>query len=224
MEIPASAVVSRQTYDVATLAGPLTTQVSALQAAGAQVVVTATVPAATALTLLPAAEIGFKPQWVVDAVGADPPTVGPLLSSFTNAGGGSASPASAAPGLLNGIITNAYLPAENDASNPWIQVDKKLLQKYAPSIWAKYGLDGNTEYGLSLAYTFVQALQAAGKNLTRSGLVTAIAKSGKSFVTPGLVLAGLRLDRPLRLPGRLGGADLVVGAADRGAERFVSGL
>lgn len=187
MEIPSSSVVSRQTYDVATLAGPLTTQVSALQAAGAQVVVTATVPAATALTLLPAAEIGYKPQWVVDAVGADPPTVGPLLSSFTSQGGGSASQASAAPGLLDGIITNAYLPAESDASNPWIQVDKKLLQKYAPTIWSKYGLDGNTEYGIALAYTFVQALQAAGKNLTRSGLVAAIAKSGKSFVTPGLV-------------------------------------
>ncbi|MGH9075769.1 MAG: ABC transporter substrate-binding protein, partial [Acidimicrobiales bacterium] len=186
-EIPASSVVSRQTYDVATLAGPLTTQVSALQAAGAQVVVTATVPAATALTLLPAAEIGYKPQWVVDAVGADPPTVGPLLSSFTSKGGGSSSQASAAVGLLSGIITNAYLPAENDASNGWIQVDKKLLQKYTPSIWNKYGLDGNTEYGLALAYTFVQALQAAGKNLTRSDLVSAIAKSGKSFVTPGLV-------------------------------------
>ncbi len=187
MEIPASQVVSRQTYDVATLAGPLTTQMSALQAAGAQVVVLATVPAATALALLPAAEIGYKPQFVIDAVGADPPTVGPLLSAFTSKGGGNASQASAAVGLLDGAITNAYLPAENDASNPWIAVDKKLLQKYAPSVWSKYGLDGNTEYGLALAYTFVQALQAAGKNLTRQGLINAIAKSGKRFVTPGLV-------------------------------------
>ncbi len=190
MEIPQKSVVSRQTYNVATLAGPMTSQMSALQSAGAQVVVLATVPAATALALLPAYTLGFKPQFVLDAVGADPATVGPLLSSFTSAGGGSTSQASAAVGLLDGIITNAYLPAENDLSNPWIQVDRKLLQNYAPSVWKKYGLDGNTEYGLGLAYTFVQALQKAGKNLTRQGLVNAIAKYGKSFVTPGLVPLG----------------------------------
>jgi hypothetical protein len=38
-----------------------------------------------------------------------------------------------------------------------------------------------------LAYTVVQALQAAGKNLTRAGLLAAVAKSGKTFVTPGFV-------------------------------------
>ncbi len=187
MEIPKSSVVSRQTYDVATLAGPLTSQMSALQAAGAQVVAMATVPAATALALLPAYEIGYHPQFVLDAVGADPPTVGPLLSSFTSKGGGSASQASAAVGLLDGIITNAYLPAENDTSNAWIQVDRKLLQNYAPTVWQKYGLDGNTEYGLALAFTFVQALEKAGKNLTRQSLLNAISKDGKSFDTPGLV-------------------------------------
>ena len=34
--------------------------------------------------------------------------------------------------------------------------------------------DGNVEYGMANAYTLVQALQAAGKNLTRQGLVDAI--------------------------------------------------
>jgi ABC-type branched-subunit amino acid transport system substrate-binding protein len=179
MEIKASSIVSKQTYDVATLAGPLTSQVSALQAAGAQVVVVATVPAATALTLLPAAEVNFKPQWVFDAVGVDPPTVGPLLANFSQGKAGAS--------LLDGIISNAYLPAENASTNPWIQVMTKLLQKYQPSLWKAHGLDGNTEYGVALAYTFVQALQAAGKNLTRQGLINAIAKSGKKLVTPGLV-------------------------------------
>jgi len=35
--------------------------------------------------------------------------------------------------------------------------------------------------------TFVQALQAAGKNLTRAALISAIEGSGKKFVTPGFV-------------------------------------
>jgi ABC-type branched-subunit amino acid transport system substrate-binding protein len=187
MQIPKSSVVSRQSYDVATLAGPLSNQMSALKAAGAQVVVLATIPAATALAMLPAAVATYFPQYVIDAVGADPPTVGPLLESFAQKGGASAAQVSAAAGLLNGVITNTYLPLGNQTSNPWIQVTQKLLQQYAPSLWAKSGLDGNTEYGVALGYTFVQALQKAGKNLTRQSLMNAINNRGRFFVTPGLV-------------------------------------
>lgn len=88
---------------------------------------------------------------------------------------------------MNGVITDAYFAPENQVSNPWVQVEKKLLQDYAPTLYAKSGLDGNTQYGVALAYTFVQALQATGKDLTRAGLLSAIATSGKHFVTPGFV-------------------------------------
>jgi len=187
MEIPSSSVVSEQTYDAATLSGPLSNQMAALKSAGAQVVVMATVPAATALAMLPAAAIGYQPQYVISGVGSDAPTVGPLLASYTSAGGGSAAEAQAAKGLLAGVISDTYLPLENDPTNPWIQVTGKLLQDYAPSLWAAHGLDGNTLYGVALGYTFVQALQAAGQNLTRQGLLNAIASKGSSFVTAGLV-------------------------------------
>jgi ABC-type branched-subunit amino acid transport system substrate-binding protein len=187
MEIPSSSVVSRQTYDAATLSGPLSNQMAALKAAGAQVVVLATIPAATALALLPAYVIGYTPQYVVDSVGADSPTVGPLLSSFTQKGGGTAAQAAASGLLLNGVITTAYFAPESDASNAWVQFEKKILQQYAPSLYAKSGLDGNTGYGVALAYTFVQALQKAGKNLTRQSLLNAIDQHGKNFVTPGFV-------------------------------------
>src|SRR6202166_1610192 len=186
-EIPSTSVVSRQTYDAATLAGPLSNQIAALKAAGAQVVVMATIPAATALAMLPGAAIGYLPQYVLSNVGADAPTVGPLLSAFTQKGGGSAAQAQAATGLVNGVITDSYFAPESEVSNPWVQVEKKLLTDYAPGLYAKSGLDGNTQYGVALAYTFVQALQAAGKNLTRAGLLAAIANSGRAFVTPGFV-------------------------------------
>jgi ABC-type branched-subunit amino acid transport system substrate-binding protein len=187
MELPGSSVVSRQTYDAATLAGPLSNQIAALKNAGAQVVVLATIPAATALAMLPAAVIGYSPQYVADYVGADAPTVGPLLSSFAQKGGGTPAQVAAAGGLLNNVITTAFAPGESDTSNAWIQWEKGILQKYAPSVYAKYGLDGNTLYGVALAYTFVQALQKAGKNLTRDSLMTAINNQGKHFVTPGFV-------------------------------------
>lgn len=174
-ELPASMVVSRQTYDAATLSGPLSNQVAALKAAGAQVVALATIPAATALTLLPAAAIGYKPQWVVSSVGGDPPTVTPLLSSFSKgAAGGS---------LLEGMISNAYTPPEADTSNAWVQFVQKVISKYDPGA----PLDGNTEYGVALGLTFVQALQKAGQNLTRGSLLNAIETQSSQFATPGLV-------------------------------------
>jgi ABC-type branched-subunit amino acid transport system substrate-binding protein len=179
MEIPSSSVVSRQTYDASTLSGPLSNQMAALKAAGAEVVAMATIPAATALAMLPAAATSYFPQYVIDSVGADSPTVGPLLASFAKS--------SSAAQLLTGAITDSYLPPENDSSNPWIQFITKVLQDYAPSTWSKYGLDGNTEYGVALGYTFLQALKAAGTNLTRQSLLQAIASKGSTFVTPGLV-------------------------------------
>ena len=174
-ELTATSVISRQNYDAATLAGPMSDQIAALKAAGAQVVAMATVPAATALALLPAASIGYKPQWVVSNVGSDPPTVSSLLASFSKNAAGSA--------LLNGMISDAYAPPEAETSNAWIQAIQKVLTKYDPGA----PLDGNTEYGVALGYTFIQALQKTGKDLTRAGIVKTIESSGSTFVTPGLV-------------------------------------
>ncbi len=176
-EIPGSSVVGRQTYTATpqALAAGLGSQISALKQAGAQVVVLYTIPAATALALLAAAQIGYSPQWVVSSVGSDPPTLTGLLASFSQGKAGAA--------LLDGLITNAYLPLLTDTANPWVAGFKKILAQYDPGApW-----DGNTEYGLALGYTFVQALQAAGKNLTRSGLVKALEEHGSSFQGPGLV-------------------------------------
>jgi branched-chain amino acid transport system substrate-binding protein len=177
MEIPASDVVSRQTYTATpqALAAGLGSQISAIKAAGAKVVVLYTIPAATTLALLAAATIGYQPQWVVSSVGSDPPTLTGLLSSFSKGAAGAS--------LLDGMITNAYLPPLTDSSNPWVIGFKKILAQYDPGApW-----DVNTEYGLSLAYDFVQALKAAGKDLTRSALVQAIEQKGSSFTSPGLV-------------------------------------
>lgn len=174
-ELPATAVVSRQNYDAATLAGPMSNQIAALKSAGAQVVALATVPAATALALLPAASIGYAPQWVTSNVGSDPPTVAALLNSFSKGAAGAS--------LLNGMISDAYAPPEADTSNAWIQAIQKVLTKYDPGA----PLDGNTEYGVALGYTFIQALEKAGPNLTRAGIVSAIESNGSKFVTAGLV-------------------------------------
>jgi ABC-type branched-subunit amino acid transport system substrate-binding protein len=176
-EIPKGSVVGEQNYQGTSqgLAAGLGTQMSALKADGAKVVVLYSIPAATALALLAAAGLGYHPQWVVSSVGADPPTLAGLLGSFSKGAAGAS--------LLNGMISNAYLPPETDASNAWIKLSKSILSKYDKG----YHWDGNSEYGIALGITTVEALEAAGKNLTRAGLLKAIESDGRSFATPGLV-------------------------------------
>jgi branched-chain amino acid transport system substrate-binding protein len=141
-------------------------QMGALKQAGCQVVMLATVPGFTALSLGTAAKIGFKPQFVVSQVGADLTTLSKQLGA-------------AAP-LTEGLISSNYLPLSTDDANPWIQLYKKV--QAAHNSGAVF--DNNTVYGMSVGYLFVQSLQAAGKDLTREGLISAIEKNG--FQGPGL--------------------------------------
>jgi branched-chain amino acid transport system substrate-binding protein len=159
-EIPKSQVVAKESYNPANVnIGP---QVAALKAAGAQVVVSFTVPAFTALLQLTSLKLQFKPQLVVSDVGSDPTTLGGLLAAF-----GKNKKLSA---LTQGIITDGYLPSLGDASNSWIALFKKVHDQYIP----KLPFDGNVAYGLATGYTFVQAMFKAGRNPTRQDLINAI--------------------------------------------------
>jgi ABC-type branched-subunit amino acid transport system substrate-binding protein len=162
-EIPKSQVVASESYNPAvTNVAP---QVTALKAAGAQVVVSFSVPAFTALLQLTSLKLSFSPQLVVSDVGSDPITLAGLLAAFaknTKAGFGNS--------LTQGIITDSYLPSLGAASNSWIQLFDKIHSQYLP----KLPLDGNVAFGLAAAYTFVQAMLKAGRNPTRQDLVSAI--------------------------------------------------
>jgi ABC-type branched-subunit amino acid transport system substrate-binding protein len=173
-ELPASSIVSKQSYQPGTTT--LATQVTAIKASQATVMVSFTVPIYTAIAQLTSFKLGYKPQLVVSNVGIDPTTVGALLKSVSK---GKAS----GTGLIEGAITDGYLPSVNDLSNPWIKLFKKIHDQYDKSA----PFDGNVEYGMANAYTLVQALKAAGKNLTRQDLVQAIQSSGAKWTGPGLV-------------------------------------
>jgi ABC-type branched-subunit amino acid transport system substrate-binding protein len=172
-EVPASDIVAKEPYQSGVTS--LATQVTAIKSSGAQVQVDFTVPIYTAIARLTAFTLGYSPKLVVSNVGIDPITVGGLLSSISK---GKASDA-----LINGVITDAYLPSFSDASSPWVVLFKKILAQYDP----KAPWDGNTEYGIANAYTLVQALEEAGKNLTRQGLVNVVDNDGHSWTGPGLV-------------------------------------
>jgi branched-chain amino acid transport system substrate-binding protein len=173
-ELPASAIVAKEPYQSGTTT--LASQVTAIKAAKATVMVDFTVPIYTAIAQLTSFTLGFKPQLVVSNVGIDPITVGGLLKSVSK---GKVS----GTALIEGAITDGYLPSNTDASNPWIKLFQKIHDQYD----AKVPFDGNVEYGMANAYTLVQALKAAGKNLTRQDLVNAIDKQGGKWTGPGLV-------------------------------------
>jgi ABC-type branched-subunit amino acid transport system substrate-binding protein len=173
-EVPASNIVAKEAYQSGTTT--LASQVTAIQSAKAKVMVDFTVPIYTAIAQLTAFKLGFKPQLVVSSVGIDPITVAGLLKTVSK---GKAS----GDALINGTITDGYLPSSADTSNPWIQLFMKIHSQYDASA----PFDGNVEYGMANAYTLVQALKAAGKNLTRADLVKAVESSGGSWTGPGLV-------------------------------------
>jgi branched-chain amino acid transport system substrate-binding protein len=173
-EVPAADIVSKQPYQPTTTT--LAPQITALKSSGAKVLVSFTVPIFTAVSELTQFTLGYKPQLVVANVGIDPTTVGALLKTISK---GKAS----GTALIEGAITDGYLPSNTDTSNPWIQLFMKVHAQYDPSA----PFDGNVVYGMANAYALVQALVAAGKNLTRQGLVNAINKFGSSWMGPGLV-------------------------------------
>ncbi|MFF5180217.1 ABC transporter substrate-binding protein [Micromonospora sp. NPDC000316] len=160
----ANAVAVKQTY--VTSNTNVAPQIGAFKAAGCQVVVLATVPGFTALSIGTAARLGFKPQWLVSNVGGDHPTLAKQLGE-------------AAP-LLEGMVGANYLPMQNDTANPWIQLFTKINKEHngdAP-------FDGNAVYGMSVGYLFVQVLLAAGKDVTREKVLDAVQKGG--FQGPGI--------------------------------------
>jgi branched-chain amino acid transport system substrate-binding protein len=164
--IPGSQVVAREAYNVAATnpaqeAGGL---VAKLKASGAQVVVSFSVPAFTALLRLSELTLGYSPTLVVSDVGSDPITLEGLLNSFAKKTG------SFGATLIQGIITDGYLPSLGDTSNSWITLFKSVHDTYD----SKAPFDGNVLYGMSVGYAFVQAMLKAGRNPTRQDLVNAL--------------------------------------------------
>jgi branched-chain amino acid transport system substrate-binding protein len=171
MYVPKADVVTRQTYEPGnTDIGP---QMAKIKASGAEVIAMFTIPAYTALVTLAGVKLDYHPQMVVSNVGSDPTTLTGLLKSFSKGKAGAS--------LIEGIVSDTYLPPLSDEGNTWIALFKRIHDKYIP----KLPFDGNVAYGLAMAYTFADALGRAGANPTRQSLVDTLEKGG--LKGPGLV-------------------------------------
>jgi ABC-type branched-subunit amino acid transport system substrate-binding protein len=150
-------------------------QMAALQADGADLVIGFNTPAYTALTQLTGLALGYDPQWFYSNVGSDPTLVAGLLANFSEGEVDGA-------GALDGVLTTEYIPTVAETDNPWTQLWNE--------VWDASGNEGELTnfhvYGMSQAYTFVQALVAAGEDVTREGIIAALEEQGSEFAGPNL--------------------------------------
>jgi len=139
------------------------TWVSQLAAGGAQVVVFFGVTSATAPLLAVAAGAKYAPQWILGSVGSDPLTLRALGVPVA---------------VLNGALTLSGNPSPNDTSDEYVKFFQEINTKYNKAAFDDYVLQG-----MNLGLMTVQALRAAGSNLTRKGLIKAMENKGSTFAS-----------------------------------------
>ena len=138
--------------------------VSKLRGAGAEVVVFFGVTSATAALLGTSFALKYAPQWILGSVGADPLTLQGLKVPLA---------------FLNGVQTPAGNPSPNDTSDEYVKQFREINTKYN----AGTAFDDYVLQGMNIGLMTVQALRAAGKNLTRKGLVRAMETKGSTFAS-----------------------------------------
>jgi branched-chain amino acid transport system substrate-binding protein len=170
-------LVSEQSYEPT--ASDLSAQIISIKDAGAEVVVLAAVPTASALAIVSANTQGYSPQWAVSYVNAH--------TTLASVIGGGTEPEQLGQGfaLIGGtIIDNYQLDAVGDRDDPAMVEHARIMDTYdGPS------LSTLSVYGQSLAELTVEALSGACDNLTRDGLMQSV-ESIRGF-SPSVFLPGI---------------------------------
>jgi ABC-type branched-subunit amino acid transport system substrate-binding protein len=124
----------------------------------------------TTATILKAAEklsLTSKFTFLAGSVGADATTLLALGVKTTT---------------VDGVITASFFPDAKDATDPYVKQFTTINTKYNKGV----PFDNTVLQGMNSAMLTVQALRAAGKNLTRTGLMRAIDAKGSTFASAGL--------------------------------------
>ncbi|MFL5953817.1 MAG: ABC transporter substrate-binding protein [Gaiellaceae bacterium] len=175
----ASMIISAQPYDLSATTPPAT-QVARLKASGADTLVLLATPTPTIQAYVISTKLGWHPAHVItNSVSA----TDAFLTIAAKSGSDN----------VEGTLSVGYtLDPSNPIYNkqPGMKLYRTIMAKYAPKANAN---DGLNLYGVAKAWTTVKVLQAAGKNLTRAGVMAA---ARKMAFTPGKKNAN-----PFLLPG-----------------------
>ena len=123
-------------------------------------------------TILKAAEsldLVSKFTWIAGSVGGDANT---LVGGFK-----------VKASTINGMLAASFFPDAKDKKDEYVSQFMKINAKYNKGV----SFDNVVLQGMNSAMLTVQALRAAGKNLTRKGLISAIEAKGSKFAGAGLV-------------------------------------
>jgi branched-chain amino acid transport system substrate-binding protein len=83
---------------------------------------------------------------------------------------------------VDGVISASFFPDAKDATDEYVKQFMDINTKYNKGV----SFDNIVLQGMNSAMLTVQALRAAGKNLTRTGLMKAIDTKGSTFASAGL--------------------------------------
>src|SRR5438477_4971527 len=174
-----SQIVTAQPYDLSATTPPAV-QMAKIKASGADTLVLFATPTPTIQAYVIGTKLGYKPAHVItNSVSATDPFLTIAEQSGSNIVEGS---------LSVGYLLDPSNPIYN--KQPGMKLYRAIMAKYAPKSNAN---DPVNLYGVAKAWNTVQVLKAAGKDLTRAGLMSAARKM--SF-TPGKKNAN-----PFVLPG-----------------------
>jgi len=170
-------VIAAQPYDPT--APDISSQIAKLKSSGADTLAIFATPAFALQAYSFANKLGWKPKRVIN----------------NNVASGSATMAKAAADgqnkLVNGTISIAFLKHPNDPpwkNDPAMMLYRKILPGYEPGANAD---DSLYVYGMAVAWTTVDALRRAGKNLSRASLLKVLdtfTSAGNPFLLPGIAV------------------------------------
>lgn len=167
----------------------VSSQVAAIKNSGADTFFIFATPKFSVQAMVAVAQLGWKPLVFLNNVSNSQSVMG----AATKAGG---------PAATNGVISTWYLkdPSDLDLQNdPGVKLEKEILAKYEPG--SDY-TDAFYLYGMGAAFTMVDALKMAGKNLTRDSVMQAathLHETDNPFVYSGVVVETTPTDRfPIR--------------------------
>jgi branched-chain amino acid transport system substrate-binding protein len=154
----AGSIAAQQGYDV-TQSG-VASQMSSLKSAGVDTLMIFATPTFAIQAYATAAKLGWTPHIVVNQVSSAAST---MQIAAANA-------KEQVPGSISTVVFKD--PDDpKQASDPGVKLYRSILAKYQPSANPH---DVYNVYGMAVAYTTVDALKKAGRNLTRKSVLNAV--------------------------------------------------
>ena len=155
--------------DAARAEGALAKINAAVPAAAKPVMVLMGTTDSTALILKAAEKLSLTSRftWIAGSVGGDANT---LLALGVK------------PATIDGAYAASFFPDAKDTTDEYVSQFMKINEKYNKGVT----FDNIVLQAMNSSMLTVQALRAAGKNLTRAGLMKAIEDKGSTFASAGL--------------------------------------